>query len=50
VLPQIARALQDCNEPQQTHKETKAKTLFQIAELVRQGGLGLVQGSRCARQ
>jgi hypothetical protein len=29
-----------------THKETKAKALFQIAELVRQGGLGLVQG-RC---
>ena len=28
-----------------THKETKAKALFQIAELVRQGGLGLVQAA-----
>jgi hypothetical protein len=33
-----------------THKQTEAKALFQIAELVRQGGLGLVQGRRRARQ
>jgi len=26
-----------------THKKTKAETLFQIAELVRKGGLSLVQ-------
>ncbi|AKL06981.1 hypothetical protein AB184_17735 [Klebsiella oxytoca] len=29
-----------------THKQTEAKALFQIAELVGQGGLSLVQG-RC---
>jgi len=28
------------------HKQTKAKALFQIAELVRKGGLGLVQRGR----
>jgi len=33
-----------------THKQTEAKALFQIAELVGQGGLGLVQGRRSARQ
>jgi hypothetical protein len=28
-----------------THKQTEAEALFQIAELVRQGGLGLVQAA-----
>ncbi|KZT49129.1 hypothetical protein A6A30_07120 [Klebsiella michiganensis] len=32
------------------HKQTEAEALFQIAELVGQGGLGLVQGRRSACQ
>jgi len=33
-----------------THKKTKAKALFQIAELVRKGRLGLMQRGRRRRQ
>jgi len=33
-----------------TDKKSKAKALFQIAELVREGGLGLMQRRRCGRQ
>jgi len=34
-----------------THKKTKAEALFQIAELVRKGRLGLVQrGRRCRKR
>jgi len=33
-----------------THKQTEAKALFQIAELVRQSGLGLMQSRRSACQ
>jgi len=33
-----------------THKKTKSEALFQIAELVRKGGLGLVQRGRRRRE
>jgi len=33
-----------------THKQTEAKALFQIAELVRKGGLRLVQRGCCRRE
>jgi len=33
-----------------THKKTKAEALFQIAELVRKGGLRLVQRGRRRRE
>jgi len=33
-----------------THKKTEAEALFQIAELVRKGGLGLVQRGRSRRE